>query len=139
VTRASGAGEVHFRTRREPSGKLPSKPSSKPGVEPIANTNRIVTAVGGEARDKRKRETLPTLPTRSPLTSIQSLSLSPSFESTSGLSRSSTANPSSYSSGLRLRTPHNRGRIALALVNNGDQQHANHTSLAKLFHCFLSW
>jgi hypothetical protein len=44
------------------------------GVEPIANTNRIVPAVVGEARDKRKRVTLPT---RSPLTSNQSLSLPP--------------------------------------------------------------
>ncbi len=39
-------------------------------VEPIANTNRIVPAVGGEARDKRTRVTLPT---RSPLTSNQSM------------------------------------------------------------------
>jgi hypothetical protein len=30
-------------------------------------------------------------------------------------------------------------RIALTLVNNGDQQQADHTSLANLFHCFLSW
>jgi hypothetical protein len=29
----------------------------EPGVEPIANTNRIVPAVVGEARDKRKRVT----------------------------------------------------------------------------------
>jgi hypothetical protein len=43
-------------TRRE-SGKLLSAPSSKLGVELIANTNRIVPAVGGEARDKRKRVT----------------------------------------------------------------------------------
>jgi hypothetical protein len=43
-------------TRREP-WKLPSAPSSKPVVEPIANTNRIVPAVVGEARDKRKRVT----------------------------------------------------------------------------------
>ena len=43
-------------TRREP-WKLLSAPSSKLGVELIANTNRIVPAVGGEARDKRKRVT----------------------------------------------------------------------------------
>jgi hypothetical protein len=29
----------------------------EPGVEPIANTNRIVQAVVGEARDKRQRVT----------------------------------------------------------------------------------
>jgi hypothetical protein len=67
-------------TRRKP-WKLPNAPSSKPGVEPIANTNRIVPAVVGEARDKRKRVRLPT---RSPFTSIQSLPLSLSLESTAG-------------------------------------------------------
>jgi hypothetical protein len=46
---------------------------------------------------------------------------------------------------LRQRTPHNRDRrrrsamrIALTLINNGCQQHAEQTSFAKLFHCFLS-
>ncbi len=63
----------------------------EPGVKPIANTNRSVPAVVGEARDKRKGVMLPT---RSPLTSNQSLSLSPSLESSSGRLRSSTANPS---------------------------------------------
>jgi hypothetical protein len=84
------------------------------------------------------------------------------LESTPGRSWSSTANPSSYTSTvaclrldvtpahqqLRPRTPHNRIDVVvqqhalhLTLVNNGDQQHAEHTStsLAKLFHCFLSW
>ena len=59
VTRTSGDGVAHCRncvTRREP-WKLPSALSSNTGVKPIANTNRIVPAVGGEARDKRKRVT----------------------------------------------------------------------------------
>jgi hypothetical protein len=40
-------------TRSEPS-KLPSAPSSKPGVvEPIAKINRIVSAVVGEAHARQ--------------------------------------------------------------------------------------
>jgi hypothetical protein len=94
----------------------------------------------------------------SPLTSNQSLWFAAQVGVDVGLrSRSSTANPS-YTQHGRLRlgvTPAHRQfrlhaaqsgrcrrsaiRIALTLVNNGDQQHADHTSLAKLFHCFLSW
>jgi hypothetical protein len=68
----------------------------EPGIEPIANINRIVPAVVGEARDKRKRVTLPT---RSPLTSIQSLSFAAQLGVDVGLrSRSSTAKLSSFGS-----------------------------------------
>ncbi len=41
-------------TRREP-WKLPSASSSNTGVKPIANANRIVPAVGGEARALQTR------------------------------------------------------------------------------------
>jgi hypothetical protein len=129
----------------------------EPGVEPIANTNRIVPAVGGEARDKRKRATFAdAVAAHVEPVAVVAAQL---VESTSDRSRSSTANPSSYTQHGRLClgvTPAHRQlrprtaaqsvrrrrsaiRIALTLVNNGDQQHADHTSLAELFHCFLSW
>jgi hypothetical protein len=118
------------------------------GVEPIANTNRIVPAVVGEARDKRKRVTLPTR-RRSRRTSR--CRLSPSFGVDVGSLAVQHSEPvvqqhdrlrlgvTPAHRQLRPRTPHNRIDIvvqqyasALTLVNNGDQQHAEHTSLAKL-------
>jgi hypothetical protein len=97
----------------------------EPGVELIANTNRIVPAVVGEACDKRKRVTLPTR-RRSRRTSRFGLPLR--LESTSGRSRSSTAIPSYKQHGrlrlgvtpaLRPRTPHNRVDVVV-------QQYALH-------------
>jgi hypothetical protein len=127
----------HCVTRREPS-KLPSAPSSKPGVESIANINRIVPAVIGEARVRQglRRDVADAIAAH---VTSQSLPLPPSFESMSGHSRSSTAHPS-HSSTVVLRfgvTPAHRQlrmnaaqsdrrrrsaiRIALTLVNNGGQ------------------
>jgi hypothetical protein len=120
-----GLRDAHQRGRRGPLQTLRDAPRSveaaeravvEPGVEPIANTNRCVPAVGGEARDKRKRVTLPTR-RRSRRTSR--CRLPPSLESTSDRSRSSTANPSLASRSLAPRrnasastafdrTPHNR-------------------------------
>ena len=86
MTRASGGGAANCSNcvmRRE-SWKLPSAPSSKLGVEPIANTNRIVPAVVGEARDKRKRVTLPNAVD----THFEAVAVvPPSLESTSGYAR----------------------------------------------------
>jgi hypothetical protein len=78
-------------TRREP-WKLPSAPSSKAGVEPIANTNRIVPAVGGEARDKRTRVTF----ADAVAAHVEPVAVDcrPAWSRRSGRSRSSTVNPS---------------------------------------------
>jgi hypothetical protein len=84
-------------TRREPwTWKLLSAPSSKLGVESIANTNRIVPAVGGEARDKRKRVTFADAVAAhvDPVAVV----CHPAWSRRSGCLQSSTANPSSNSS-----------------------------------------
>ena len=59
VTRASGDSEAHCQKLRDAPRAVEAaeRAVDEPGVEPIANTNRIVTAVVGEARDKRKRVT----------------------------------------------------------------------------------
>jgi hypothetical protein len=93
-----GLRDARQRGRRGPLQKLRGAPRAveaadravvEPGVEQIANINRIVPAVVGEARDKDKRKRV-ALPTRSPVAVV----MSPSLESTSGRSRSSTAKPS---------------------------------------------
>jgi hypothetical protein len=96
-----GLRDARQRGRRGPLQKLRDAPRAveaaeravvEAGVEPIANTNRIVPAVVGEARDKRKRVTLRRF------TSNQSLPFATQLRIDVGLrSRSSTANPS-YSS-----------------------------------------
>jgi hypothetical protein len=145
-------------TRHEPS-KLPSAPSSKPGVEPIANINRIVPAIVGEAHARQAvaRDVADAIAAH---VTSQSLPLPPSFESMSGHSRSGTAHPS-HSSTVVLRfgvTPahlqlrmnaaqSNRRRrsairIACTFVNNGGHhQRRQHTSLLiqKLVNLATAW
>jgi hypothetical protein len=97
-------------------------------------------------------------PTRSPLTSNQSMPVAAHLGVDVGSLAVQRSEPVKQQHGrLRLDvTPAHRQsfdrcaaqsdrrrrsaiRIALTLVNNGDQQQADHTSLAKLFHRFLSW
>jgi hypothetical protein len=155
-----GLRDARQRGRRGPLQKLRDAPRAveaaeravvEPGVESIANINRIVPAVVGEARDKRKRETFADAVADSHRSSR--CRLPPSLESTvlplavqhsePVVVQRTVACASAKRQRIdRPRTPHNRDRrrcsairIALTLVNNGDQQHAEQTSLAKL-HCF---
>jgi hypothetical protein len=160
VTRARG--------RRGPLQKLRDAPRAveaaeraivEPGVEPIANTNRIVPAVGGEARDKRKRVTFAHGGRRSRRSSRcrcrPALSRRRAARGPAQRTRRTTAwwlaprrNASASTVSTARRTigstssfsnTHQQYASALKLVNNHEQQHAEHTSLANSFHCFLSW
>jgi hypothetical protein len=143
VTRASGGGEAHCRncvTRREP-WKLPSAPSSKQGVEPIAN-NRIVPAVVCKARDKRKRVTFadavaahvePVAAGCRPAWSRRRVARSPAQRTGRTSARSLAPRRKASVSTASAAHAAQSGSTSSFSVNNGEQQLAEHTSLAKLF------
>jgi hypothetical protein len=129
----------------------------EPGVEPIANTNRIVPAVGGEARDSRKRVTFadavaahvdPVAAVCRPACGVDVGPLEVQHSepvvvhAARSLAPRRNASASSFDRARRTigsTSLFSNTHWALTLVNNGGQQHAEHTSVAKLFHCFLSW